>query len=153
MPSKKNPTRRSRVADAVAQAQGQESVPAAEEHLIPPLFENTHADEPAAPDSPKRFTTEPVDKPAQPIPGDEQIPDLPALRNRLADIKQDLSVVTNRLAVIQGYQSPELVQAIVRATEFMFWMDMSVQKAEAEELARAAGFEVRKAEAAPPQAG
>lgn len=135
----------------VADDQLAETLP--ESSLIPPLFENSEApaEGPSTEevtqlpdDSPNRFSTEPEDKPAQPSPGDVQLPDLLSIRNRMADIKQDLEIVTRRTAELAGYQCPELSQACVRASEFMFWMDMSIQKAEAEAAARAAGFEVRQ---------
>lgn len=99
-------------------------------------------------------TTDTGPAPEQPNPLLQQIPDLTALRNRLADIKQDLALITSALTEIQGkMQSAENTQACVRATEFLLWMDMAVQKAELEQQARAQ-FEMMAAMAGqPPEPG
>lgn len=119
-----------------------------QENLLPPLFQSIEQVEPPKPDpvppGPQILATEPEQAP-QPVPPslEQQLPDLPAVRNRMGDMRQDLNLITNRLAQIQTYQSPELAQACIRATEFMVWIDMAIQKAEAEEAARANGFDIR----------
>lgn len=120
-----------------------------EEHLIPPLFDNAdetpmqEAQPDPVPPGPQVLTTD-TPTPETPVPTlEQQLPDLPAMRNRVSDMTQDINLTTARLSQMQGYQSPELAQACIRASEFVFWLDMALRKAEAEELAKAAGFDVQ----------
>lgn len=121
-----------------------------EEGLLPPLFENSDptpiAEEPVAPVPPGPQVHKSPEAPAQVAPPTiaEELPNLAAVRNRTGDTRQDLQTITNRLAELQGYQSPELAQACIRATEFMFWLDMALMKAEAEDSAKQAGFDVKQ---------
>ena len=145
----------SKIDQALGRAKPKPVEPEPVEAIIPPLFENAEPSAAPQPDpvppGPRILSTEdPQEAPKQvPLTYEQQVPDLPAVRNRMADIRQDLNLVTNRLAQVAGYQSPELAQACIRATEFMVWMDMALQKAESEELARAAGFEVKQRDAGP----
>lgn len=83
-------------------------------------------------------------KPEQPNPLLDQFPNILAIRNRLADMKQDISAVTSALTALHGrlhgqpngIQTAENTQACVRATEFLWWLDMAIQKYEIEEAAK-----------------